>query len=111
MLELVYLTQLDLNVPTSVDVRDLGLDVYGNPISGLTDLFTKDISISDRFLKQLDCKQLQGLFDLLTHESIHRTRPRMDMILRPINHPDIVKDAARRTREARRFIENYCRCP
>ena len=112
MLDLAAMTQPDLDVPSTVSARDLGSDIYGSPTAGFTNPITKNISISDSYLKTLDCNQLKRLFEILVHESIHRTRPRWDMISRPVKHPDIYKDAARRTKEAREYIENYCKkCP
>jgi RHS repeat-associated protein len=107
MLQLVDVTQSDLNVPSSVSTYEGGVSGGGVtwPVPG------RPISISDSYLKQLNCDQLQQLFNVLTHESTHRTRPFSDMIRRPINHPDIYEDAARRTREARDLIRNYCKCP
>jgi hypothetical protein len=111
MVDLVNVTQGDLNVPKVVYPMDLGQDIYGNPIGGITNPFTLQISINDRYLQKLSCKELEGLFETITHESIHRTRPRSDMFARPSKHQDIYDDAARRTREARDLIRNYCPCP
>jgi hypothetical protein len=111
MLELVHVTQPDLNVPPSITPRSLGNDVYGQPIGGFTNPLSLDISISDRYLQKLNCKEIGELFETITHESIHRSRPRWDMISRPVTHPDIYADAARRAREAQELIKNYCPCP
>src|SRR5581483_11682061 len=107
MLELVNVTQPDLNVPSSVSTYEGGVSGGGItwPFPG------RPVSISDIYLKQLSCDQLNQLFNVLTHESIHRTRPFSDMLRRPINHPDIYEDAGRRTREVSNFIRNYCKCP
>jgi RHS repeat-associated protein len=111
MVELVYITQSDLNVPLIVDARDLGTDIRGNQITGFTNPITLNISVSDKYLERLNCDQVIQLFEIIVHESIHRTRPRMDMILRPSRHPDIYEEAARRTKESVDFIRNYCPCP
>lgn len=107
MLQLVDVTQTDLNVPSSVTTYEGGASGGGItwPVPG------RPVSISDSYLKQLNCDQLQQLFNVLVHESIHRTRPFGDLIRRPIVHPDIYEEAARRTRAARDLIRNYCRCP
>lgn len=103
MLELVYVTQDDLNVPDNVTSYEGGAPGGGItwPIPG------RPVSISDIYLGPLTNDQLINLFEVLTHESIHRTRPFMDLIRRPIKHPDIYDEARKRTHEAMPFIENY----
>lgn len=44
-------------------------------------------------------QQTQQLLETIIHESIHRTNPRSDMLLRPFDHPDIYDEAERRRRE------------
>lgn len=106
MIELVNVTQPDLNVPSGVNTYEGGAQGGGVtlPLPGLP------VSISDIYLKQLNCDQLRQLYETLVHESIHRTRPVMDMIRRPVTHPDIYEEAARRTREVSDLIRNYCKC-
>ena len=110
MLQIAGMTQHDLRVPDQVDVKPLGKDIYGNEISGFTNPVSKNISLDSRWLQPLSCDQLFALFEVITHESIHRTRPRWDMISRPVNHPDIDDDAARRTKEASNYILAFCPC-
>lgn len=110
MLQIAGMTQQDLRVPDQVDVRPLGQDINGNNITGFTNPITKDISLDTRWLQPLNCDQLFALFETITHESIHRTRPRWDMITRPVHHKDIYDDAARRTREAANYILAFCPC-
>jgi RHS repeat-associated protein len=99
MLNLARETQFDLNVPLTVKVRDLGRDINGNPILGFTNPITKNIRVDDRFLEDLNHDQRLQLLEIIIHESIHRTRPRIDMILRPVRHQDIYDEAARRLRD------------
>ena len=110
MLQIAGMTQQDLRVPDHVDVEPLGKDINGNDIIGFTNPITKDITLDSRWLEPLNCDQLFALFDTITHESIHRTRPRWDMISRPIHHPDIYEDAARRTKDASNYILAFCPC-
>jgi RHS repeat-associated protein len=107
MLDLANVTQPDLNVPSSV-----GTYPGGAPWGGITlPLPGLPVLISDLYLKELNCDQLQQLYEVLVHESIHRTRSVLDMITRPFDHPDIYQEAARRTREVIELIRNYCKCP
>ncbi|MCU9951622.1 RHS repeat-associated core domain-containing protein, partial [Pseudomonas sp. PDM13] len=110
MLELASTMEPDLKIPDEVTVKDLGTDIYGGSIVGFTNPLTKNISLDDRYLKTLTCPQYLDLYEQITHESIHATRPRHDMILRPSTHQDIYDDAARRTAAASRVIRMYCPC-
>ncbi|WP_277344452.1 RHS repeat-associated core domain-containing protein, partial [Metapseudomonas otitidis] len=110
MLELASTMEPDLKIPDEVTVKDLGTDIYGDSIVGFTNPLTKNISLDDRYLKTLTCPQYLDLYEQITHESIHATRPRHDMILRPSTHQDIYDDAARRTAAASRVIRMYCPC-
>jgi RHS repeat-associated protein len=103
MLELVYITQADLNVPGTVSTYEGGVPGGGItfPIPG------RPVAISDVYLGPLTNEQLVNLFEVLTHESIHKTRPFSDLVVRPFKHQDIYDDARKRTRDARPFIENY----
>jgi RHS repeat-associated protein len=107
MLELVNLTQLDLNVPNSVGTYPGGVPGGGItlPIPG------RPVLISDSYLQALNNDQLTQLFEVLTHESLHRTRPFSDLIRRPFDHPDIYEGARQRTRGAMPLISNYFKCP
>ncbi len=92
-------------------VKDLGKDIYGNEIVGFTNPITKRISLDDRYLETLNCDQIKDLFEQIVHESIHRTRPRIDMIFRPSKHPDIYDEAKRRAKERYKEIEKRrCGC-
>lgn len=96
MIGLAAVSQPDLDVPNEVSVRDLGKSVDGSDIVGFTNPISKSISVDDRFEAELDCEQLKNLLEQIIHESIHRTRPRLDMILRPLRHPDIYSEARSR---------------
>jgi RHS repeat-associated protein len=99
----------DLRVPDEVDVADLPGDSLGfaNPFSP-----NRGITIDDRYLQQLTCNQIIELFEIIVHESIHRTRPRSDSILRPFKHPDIYEEAYKRTLLQLDKIEEFCnKCP
>ena len=105
MLKLAKETQPDLKVPDKVKVKDLG----GNNI-GFTNPFTfsRGITLDDRYLEKLSCDQLIGLYEVIVHESIHRTRPRIDSILRPFKHPDIYDEAKKRTTKNQGKIKEKC---
>ncbi|MHB8744502.1 MAG: RHS repeat-associated core domain-containing protein [Sulfuricaulis sp.] len=97
--ELARQTQPDLNVPQHIDTMAMTKDGLGftNPI-------TKDISVNKKFLEQLDDAGRKELLDTIIHESIHRTRPRWDMLRHPFDHPDVYDEAHKRTDEVDRKI-------
>jgi hypothetical protein len=109
MLDLAAVNNPDLNVPGSVFVDNLGMAFNGMPIGGLVDPITSSIWISDDYLRSLSCAELQRLYELIVHESIHRTKPLWDMISRPVNHPDIYDDARKRRSDALSNIVTYCK--
>ncbi len=92
--DLVRQTQPDLNVPGRVGTMPMTEDGLGftNPI-------TKSIRVNDSYLDPLDETQMSELLRIIIHESIHRTRPRLDMLRRPFDHPDIYDEARRRASE------------
>lgn len=52
--------------------------------------------VSDRYLNPLTLSEKESLVLTMIHEIIHRTRPRADMILNPVEHKDIYDDARKR---------------
>ena len=54
--------------------------------------------VNSFYFDPLDRNGIFGLYQLLVHESIHRTMGRIDMISRPFNHPDIYREEADRAR-------------
>jgi len=97
LLELARERNPDLRVPETVKVAD-----FLDPNSlGFTNPFTpsRSITIDARFLQPLTNDERRLLYETLIHESIHRTRPRLDSILRPIHHADIYAEAHRRALE------------
>jgi hypothetical protein len=108
MLDLANRTQLDLDVPNSINAA-----YWFNCIGcGITNPLTKNITISGYYLGELNCDDLEGLLELIIHESIHRTRPRTDMLLRPFTHLDIVEEASKRVNEKkmRDLLNERCEC-
>ena len=81
----------DLKVPDSIGTMDMWGTGRGftNPFS-----WNRGIYVHSMYLKELDCDQLFELFELIIHESIHRSRSRWDSIWRPIEHDDIYAIAA-----------------
>ncbi len=98
----VQVSNRDLNVPSKVGISYL----FGGEHTAITNPITRGVTISKFYRGDLDRKQLSGLYQLLTHESIHRTKPRMDSIMRPLNHPDIYQEAGERTAEFERMLNN-----
>jgi hypothetical protein len=95
-------------VPENITVKDLGKDIYENNIIGFTNPVTKNISLDDQWLLPLNCRQRVYLFETIVHESIHRTKPRIDMTLRPVTHPDIYENAKARANEQEELINQMC---
>ena len=108
MLLLAQQTQSDLEVPDQVSASYL----FYCRGCGITNPLTKNITISGYYLNDLDCNGLKSLLRVIIHESIHRTRPRSDMILRPFYHPDIYNEAARRSFKKRVMnkLKESCEC-
>lgn len=108
MLDLAIQTQQDLNVPDEISASY----IFDCPGCGITNPITNNITISGYYLEQLDCKGLKSLARVIIHESIHRSRPRSDMILRPFEHPDIYDEADRRVNEKEVLdkINERCEC-
>ncbi len=95
----------DLKLPDTVDtmsMADGGLG-FTNPFS-----LGRGVYVNRKFLEILDCLQILDLYEIIIHESIHRTRSRWDSIWRPLNHPDIYDDARRRAAQQRLDVLKYC---
>lgn len=110
-LTLVNESQTDLDVPSRINVSPL-FD-FGQ---GITNPITNSITIGDYYLNEnLDCNGMRSLTELIIHESIHRSGPTSDMIIRPIDHPDIYDEAAIRFNELETLlngrISEECGCP
>ncbi len=94
---LIKNTQKDLDVPDTVYVQDLGTNIQGQPTDGYADPITKEVTVSDRYLETLTLSQKEALVETMIHEIIHRTKDsRLDMILNPVEHPKIYKEARQR---------------
>lgn len=90
MTEHVQATQPDLNVDPYIGT----FPMMGDGFRAITNPITRNITIDNYYLKEdLSTKDLFLLENIIIHESIHRTRPRMDSILRPLTHDDIYKEA------------------
>jgi uncharacterized protein RhaS with RHS repeats len=109
MRQLADVTQLDLNVGDKIFTKDLGHDIYGGEVLGYTDPLSKNIWVDDKYLGCLTCQELEELYETITHEAIHRTGPRWDMLRRPSRHQDIYDEARRRTDPHRDLIRSFCR--
>jgi RHS repeat-associated protein len=108
MLRLALRSQ-DLNVPGKIGVGPL----IGKG-SGITNPITRNITIDNYYLKtELNCSDIAALLEVIVHESIHRTRPRFDSILRPLNHDDIYQEAEERVDNSdflQRELALRCEC-
>ena len=109
MTDLARINNPDLKVPDTVDT--MGMAEGG---LGLTNPFSlgRGVYVNKRFLQVLDCLQILDLYEIIIHESIHRTRSRWDSIWRPLNHPDIYDEASRRAVLQMSDVLEYCQeCP
>lgn len=109
MLRLAVRSQAGLNVPSKIGVGKFPGDgsAVANPI-------TRNITLDNFYLdNDLNCFELKELLIIIVHESIHRTRPRIDSILRPFNHDDIDKEARERVNNSK-FLQDElsrrCEC-
>ena len=91
--ELARETQPDLNVPPAGSISTFPL--FGNG-SAITNPITRGVTVDNFYLRELTSHQRQLLLETIIHESIHRTRPRKDMLRHPFEHPDIYEEARRR---------------
>jgi RHS repeat-associated protein len=91
-------TQPDLNVPSRVHTGSM----IGDGVR-FTNPLTLRVTVHEKFLQELNDTDRQGLLQTIIHESIHRTRPRSDMIKRPFDHPDIYDEA----QERREKVDEY----
>ena len=90
MTEFVQQTQPDLNVDPYIGTFPMPGDGY----RAITNPITRNITLDNYFLKEnLSPRDLRLLENRIIHESIHRTRPRRDSILRPFTHDDIYDEA------------------
>ena len=86
---LVESEQPDLNVDPNIGTMSMP-----DGGEGITDPFTGNIWINERYLNEnLTPKELYDLERLIIHESIHRTRPWWDSLFRPFDHDDIYNEA------------------
>ncbi|WP_037340687.1 hypothetical protein [Saccharospirillum impatiens] len=100
----VALNNPDLNVDLNVGTMPMSGDGY----RAITNPVTKQITIDSYYLKEdLSYEDLLKLEELITHESIHRTRPRWDMISRPFEHQDIYDEARDRSAIGDDFCPSY----
>ena len=107
MLEKVRCNNPDLNVPGHVDIAT----TFGGEDTAVTNPITLNVTLSSYYNGDLDADGLSSLYKTITHESIHRTRGRADMIKRPFNHPDVYEEAAKRARDyAKRGGKDDCSC-
>ncbi len=96
MTEIARETQPDLNVPPPGRIGTAPLVADG---SAITNPITLGVTVDNFYLRELSEQQRRLLLETIIHESIHRSRSRMDMILKPFEHPDIYEEARRRRKE------------
>ncbi|HEV7814629.1 MAG TPA: RHS repeat-associated core domain-containing protein [Janthinobacterium sp.] len=107
MLEKVRCNSPDLNVPDHVYISS----TFGGEDTAVTNPMTLNVTLSSYYNGDLDADGLNSLYKTITHESIHRTKGRMDMIRWPFNHPDIYEEAAKRARDyAKTGGKGDCSC-
>lgn len=107
MLEKVRTNNPDLNVPHTVDISSN----FDGQDTAVTNPATMKVTLSNYYNGDLDRDGMYSLYKTLTHESIHRTKGRLDMIRRPFKHPDIYEEAAKRAQEFFKKEEsNACTC-
>jgi RHS repeat-associated protein len=97
----------DLNVPSTIDISSNfdGMD------TAVTNPATLNVTLSNFYNGQLDRDGMYSLYKTIVHESIHRTKGRLDMIRRPFNHPDIYAEAAKRAQDYfKKEAGNECAC-
>ena len=111
-LEVIRESQLDLPVPVDVNVTDLPGDKDGN-----TSLIKGDITLDSRFLEPLSDDLVGQLLETLMHEVLHRNQTPLERWVDgnfDKDHPDIYKEAFRRTTQDlidelnKRRKENVC---
>lgn len=77
----------------------------------MTDPLDQQIILSRYYFQKLDADGLHDLYDTITHESLHRGQSRFVMMLHPLDHPEIYKEAGER---AMKFYETHgedtCAC-
>jgi len=109
MLRLAIRSQADLNVPSKI-----GVGKFPGNGSAITNPITRNITLDNFYLdNDLDCFNLQELLIIIVHESIHRTRPRIDSILRPFSHDDIYEEARDRVKKSeflQQELADRCEC-
>lgn len=99
--ELARQTQPDVNVPPP---GSIGTAPFPGDGSAITNPLTLGVTVDNFYLRELNQEQRRLLLETIIHESIHRTRPRSDMLRRPFRHPDIYEEAERRRREVDEFL-------
>jgi RHS repeat-associated protein len=92
ILEKVRNNNPDLNVPKNVYISTF----FSGEDTAITNPLTLNITLSNYYNSFLDSNGLINLYKTLVHESIHRTKGFVDMILRPFDHPDIYAEAEKR---------------
>ena len=85
----------DLKVPDYVHISPN----FGGVDTAVTNPITLSVTLSNYYNGDLDGAGMISLYKTIVHESIHRTRPRIDMITRPFDHPDIYAEAAKRAKD------------
>ena len=106
MLKLAKDTQNDLDVPDHIAIAYW----FGGIDTALTNPLTKNITISSFYFQDLDCAEMRSLLRVIIHESIHRTRPRINMIKNPFTHPDIYDEVESRTKKLKNKLAELCEC-
>jgi RHS repeat-associated protein len=104
----------DLAVPSVVYVKDLGITFGGKIIAGYTNPFTYTVTVDDKYLPNLNCKELHELYQTIVHESLHRTYFILGFfgsVIYPGAHDAIkYKDAPARKYLASPQIRRRCAC-
>ena len=95
------------NPDLNVDKRTGTMNMIGNG-DGFTNPITKQVSVNKDYLRDnLTPQEKLNLERVIIHENLHRNGSRLDMILRPFNHPDIYEEAKRRHEDANRTCYRY----
>jgi len=98
----------DLKVPKQCKVEDLGGGVRGS-----TRIWTlsREVTLDDRYLENLDRTGRETLLRTIIHESLHRTESRMQSMRERNSHPGVYNEAQRRLDSQRESYHRESRNP
>jgi hypothetical protein len=107
MLEVAREKNSDLKVPSTIDIASS----FGGMDTAVTNPISLNVTLSSYYDGDLDRDGMYSLYKTIVHESIHRTKGRLDMLRRPLDHPDIYNEAAKRAQEFfKTEASNACTC-